>query len=97
MMMKQRSDLVDAVHARLKGRKGFTKPVVKTVTVEVFEALAELLETDPVMVMGFGSFRPRIRAGYTMAGFDGNDRIVPTRRVLSFKAGKALKARVNNI
>lgn len=87
-----KADLINAVSERAN----ISKKDVGNVINECFNAMTEFLATgDKIQIVGFGTFevkKRKERKGRNPS--NGEEIIIPESKVVSFKAGKALKETV---
>lgn len=90
--MVNKSDLVNAVAGKAEISKKDAEKVVKA----VFDNIADALATgDKMQIIGFGSFEVRKREARTGRNPATKETIqIPASKVPAFKAGKALKDKV---
>ncbi len=89
-----KSELVEAVHARLGGTK---KAAEEAVNVFVDVVTEELGKGNRVQLVGFGTFEVRNRAARKGRNPQtGEEMRIPASKAPVFKAGKNLKEVVNN-
>ena len=89
-----KSELVEAVHARLGGTK---KAAEEAVNVFVDVVTEELGKGNRVQLVGFGTFEVRNRAARKGRNPQtGEEMRIPASKAPVFKAGKHLKDVVNN-
>ena len=84
-----KADLINA----LAERNGITKKEADKAVSAVLEIIEEALKNgDKVQIMGFGSFEVKERAARTALTPSTREKMnIPACKVVSFKAGKALK------
>ncbi len=89
-----KSELVEAVHAKLGGTK---KAAEEAVNAFVDVVTSELAGGNRVQLVGFGTFEVRHRAARKGRNPQtGEERRIPASKAPVFKAGKHLKDVVNN-
>jgi DNA-binding protein HU-beta len=83
--------------AKVAEKSGLTKRDSEKAVSAVFETIEDALaKGDKVSLVGFGTFEPRTReARKGRNPQTGEEVMIPAARVPAFKAGKALKDRVN--
>lgn len=83
--------------AEVSEAAGITRREADLIVETVFDAIAGALRAgDEVEIRGFGSFRLRSRkARLTRNPRTGEQIVVPPKRVPFFRAGKALRGRLN--
>jgi len=79
-------------------KMGFTKKVAGDTITAITDIIAdELANGGKVQLVGFGTFETRKRAARKGRNPQTNEEIkIPAATVPAFKAGKALKAKINN-
>ena len=90
-----KGELLTAVYDRLD----LTKHQVHSVATAVFDVIQEsVVAGQTVTLTGFGKFTPRVRAARTARNPLKPAEVVnvPSRRGVSFKAGKSLKTALNS-
>ena len=83
--------------AEVSDAAGITRREADLIVESVFDSIADALRSgDEVEIRGFGSFRLRNRnARRTRNPRTGEQILVPPKRVPFFRAGKALRERLN--
>jgi DNA-binding protein HU-beta len=88
----KKSDLVDAVAAKLGGSKGDADKAVDAVLGAIGDGIAN---DGEVKIQGFGNFKKSLRAARTGRNpATGAAVEIPAKTSVKFKAGKDLEARV---
>lgn len=94
MLALTKADMAEHLHAKV----GLNRSEAKEVVEELFESIRGVLaEGEPVKVSGFGNFTLRDkkeRPGRNPK--TGEAKVVKARRVVSFRAGRKLKLRVQD-
>lgn len=89
----------DLVNVLAKSVEGLTKKKVAEVVDCLFESIQEALaKGDKVQIVGFGTFEVQKRAARQGRNPQNPEKIIeiPAKQVPVFRAGKALKERVNH-
>ena len=88
-----KKDIVETIHARI----GFSKRETATIVDRALDLMkAALADDEPVMISSFGKFS--VRSKEARKGRNpqtGESIIIPARKVVTFKASRVLKERIN--
>ncbi len=81
----------DFVKAVAEGTE-FSQKDVETIVNKVFDVITNTIKTEPITFVGFGTFGSSVRNQRTARNPQtGEEMIIPSKRVPTFKAGKHLK------
>lgn len=97
----KRIDIVNMIHKDKDLNLNLDKRDIHKIVNDTFDMISDYLTTDPkegkkVMISGFGTFIIKRRKGKIGRNpKTGEEKLIPDRLGISFKAGKELKKKIN--
>ncbi|ACN98848.1 DNA-binding protein HU 1 (DNA-binding protein II) (HB) [Sulfurihydrogenibium azorense Az-Fu1] len=97
----KRADIVNMIHKDKDLNLSLDKREIHKIVNDTFDMISEYLTTDikegkKVMISGFGTFIIKRRKGKVGRNpKTGEEKLIPDRLGISFKAGKELKKKIN--